>query len=112
MCVADLDCYICNKNNSHLAYKCPILKMPKPAVTMGGCAKNELCFFHVPEFDYKLETLDPAPTAVIKVTGGTLDALTIQTELARLSRVEWNWEELEHGEDAFIVAFPSTEELQ
>src|SRR6266508_4506955 len=84
----------------------------KPAVTMGGCAKNVMCFFHVPEFDYKLETPDPSPTALIKVTGGTLDAFAIQTELAKLSRVEWNWEALAHGEDAFLVAFPSEDELQ
>src|SRR5436190_646666 len=37
-CTADLDCYVCNKKKSHLGYKCPILKLPKPVVTMSGCA--------------------------------------------------------------------------
>jgi hypothetical protein len=37
---------------------------------MLGFAKNELGFFHIPDFEYKLETPKPSPTALIKVTGG------------------------------------------
>lgn len=75
--------------------------MPKPTATMFGCAKNELCFYRIPDFDYKLETPAPAPTALVKVTGGKLEAATIQNELARLTRVEWIWEALPHGDDSF-----------
>ena len=110
-CIADLDCYICNKRNSHVTFKCPILKLQKPSVSMSGCAKNELCFYRIPEFDYKREVPDPAPTASIIVAGGHLSAVELQTELAKLSRVEWNWEALSHGENAYLVAFPSEEEL-
>jgi len=78
---------------------------------MSGCAKNELCFYRIPEFDYKREVPDPAPTALIIVAGGHLSAVELQTELAKLSRVEWNWEALSHGENAYLVAFPSEEEL-
>lgn len=111
VCIADLDCYICNKN-SHLPIKCPLLKLPKPNASMFGCAKNELCFFRIPEFDYKLETPDPAPTALVSISGGKLDALTVQNELARLIRIDWTWEALPHGENAFLVAFPSEDELK
>lgn len=62
--------------------------------------------------DYKLETPDPAPTALIKVTGGKLSPELIQAELARLTRADWKWEALPHGEDSFLVAFPSGDELQ
>lgn len=98
-CKADLDCIICNKKNSHISAKCPILKMPKPNATFFGFGKNEMGFLRMPEFDFKLETPDPAPTALIKVTGGTLAAELVQTELARLTRADWNWEALPHGEE-------------
>jgi hypothetical protein len=87
-CLANLDCYVCNKKNSHLASKCPLLKMPKPTATMFGCAKNELCFYRIPQFDYKLETLAPVPTTLVKVTRGKLETTIIQNELARLTPVE------------------------
>ncbi|AQK96086.1 hypothetical protein ZEAMMB73_Zm00001d011169 [Zea mays] len=70
-CKADLDCYVCNKKNIHIAAKCPLLKMEKPSAAMSGFAKNELCFFRIPVFDYRLETPDAAPTGLIKMTGGS-----------------------------------------
>lgn len=110
-CSAILDCCICNKKNNHVPAKCPILKMPRPTASMLGCAKNELTFFRIPEFDLMVEAPAPAPTALISVSGGKLDALAIQLELAKLSRVEWNWEALPHGDDSFLVVFPSEDEL-
>jgi hypothetical protein len=89
-CVADLDCVICNKKDLHLTKKCPILKMPKLTTAMMGYAKNELCFFRIPEFDYKIEVPEPAPTTLIKVDGGDLEGMAVQAELAKLSRVDWN----------------------
>ena len=62
--------------------------MPKPTAAMMGYAKNELCFFRIPEFDYKIEVPEPAPTALIKVDGGDLEGIAVQAELARLSRVD------------------------
>jgi hypothetical protein len=35
----------------------------------------------------------------------------LKNELDRLMRLDWNWEALPHGEDSFLVPFPSTEEL-
>jgi hypothetical protein len=32
-------------------------------------------------------------------------------ELAKLMRIEWNWDALPHGDDSFLVPFPSKEEL-
>lgn len=112
VCKADLNCIICNKKDSHLSIKCPILKMPKPNASLLGFGKNELGFLQVPDFDYKLETTVPAPTALVTITGGHLGADGVQTELARLIRADWNWEALPHGKDSFLVTFPSEEELK
>lgn len=101
-CAAILDCYICNKKNSHVPTKCPILKMSRPSASLLGCAKNELTFFRIPEFDLMVEAPAPAPTALISVTGGKLDAVATQVELAKLSRVEWNWEALPMGMMLFL----------
>jgi len=52
-CKADLDCIICNKKNSHLSSKCPILKIPKPSASFFGSGKKELAFVQITEADYK-----------------------------------------------------------
>lgn len=43
---------------------------------------------------------------------GKLSLEIIQAELARLTRADWKWEALPLGEDSFLVAFPSEDELQ
>ncbi|KAJ1262490.1 hypothetical protein BS78_09G111900 [Paspalum vaginatum] len=111
-CKAVLDCVICNKKNSHVVAKCPLLKLPRPNASFFGFGNNEVGFFRIPEFDYKLETPDPAPIALIKVTGGKLTAEAVQIELARFITKEWVWEALPHSEDSFLVVFPSIEELK
>lgn len=54
-CKADLDCIICNKKNSHLSAKCPILKMPEPNASFFGSGKKEFAFIRITDVDYKLE---------------------------------------------------------
>jgi hypothetical protein len=60
----------------------PLLKLPKPDASFFGFGNNELGFFRIPDFDYRLETPDPAPTALIKVSGGKLSTEAVQAELA------------------------------
>jgi hypothetical protein len=43
---------------------------------------------------------------LIKVTGGKIDAATVQTELAKFITADWNLEALPHGDDSFLVEFP------
>lgn len=59
-----------------------------------------------------METPELAPTALITISGGKLEASVVQQELSRLIRADWNWEALPHGDDAFLVTFPSEEELR
>lgn len=104
-CKADLDCIICNKKNSHLSSKCPILKIPKPSASFFGSGKKELAFVQITEADYKLEAPEPAaPTGLITVTGAQITADIVQSELARITRSDWRWEALPHGADSFLVA--------
>jgi len=111
-CKADLDCIICNKKNSHLAAKCPILKMPKPNASFFGSRKKEFAFIRITDVDYNLEAPDPAPTGLVTVTGGRLTAEVVQSELACITRADWKWEALPHDEESFLVAFPSDDSLQ
>lgn len=111
-CKAVLDCIICNKKNAHFSTKRPLLKVPKPDASMFGFGKNELGFFRMPRIDLKVETPDTTPTGLVKVTGGSLTAEVVPMELAKFNRLDWTWEALAHGQDAFLVAFLSDEELQ
>lgn len=71
-----------------------------------------MCFLRMADLDYKVEVLDPALIALVKVAGGKLTVEVVQTELAKLTRADWTWEALPHGEDSFLVAYPSNEELK
>lgn len=57
-CKTNLDCIICNKVNTHMSAKCPILKM-------------------------QLETLYPSPTGLVTVTGGNITAEMVQRRWLR-----------------------------
>jgi hypothetical protein len=95
-----------------ISRKCPIVKMTKPHATLFGLGKSELSFHQLPEFDYELEEPIPAPTALVTITGGHLDDKVLESELAKLMRLDWKWEALTHGENSFLVPFPSEEEMK
>jgi len=66
--------------------------MPKPNISMFGFGKTELGFLKVPDFDFKLETPEPAPTTLVAITGGRLEASLVQNDLKRFVRLDWNCE--------------------
>lgn len=80
MCKADLNCVICNKNNSHIPEK-------TRCFNVWFWKKNELGFFRIPDFDFNVETADPSPTGLVKVTRGKLPAEIVQAELGELIRI-------------------------
>jgi hypothetical protein len=65
----------------------------------------------IQEFDMKLEPPKPAPTALVTILDGHLAASAVQNELARLIRADWNWKAVPHGDNSYLVTFPSEEEL-
>lgn len=111
-CKADLDCFVCNKKNSHRAERCPVLKLPKPTGNLFGFGKTETGFLQIPDFDFKFDTPSPVPTALVSIGGGHLSADNVQGELARLVRADWKWEAIPHEQNSYLVTFPSAEELK
>jgi len=73
--------------------------------------KKELAFMQISEADYKLDAPDSVPTGLVTVTGAPVTVEVVQTELARISRIDWQWEAFPQGQDSFLVAFPSEEAL-
>ncbi|WVZ68254.1 hypothetical protein U9M48_017214 [Paspalum notatum var. saurae] len=111
-CVVVLDCVICNKKNDHRPARCPILKLPKPDASMFGFGAKEMGFFRIPNLDIQLEEPECTSTGLVKVIGGSLSAEVLQQELSRISRSDWTWEAIPHGNDAFLVNFPSVDDLK
>jgi len=46
----------------------------------------------ISEADYKLDAPDPMPTGLVTATGAPVTVEVVQTELARISRIDWQWE--------------------
>jgi len=86
--------------------------MPKPSADFFGYGKKGLAFVQVTDMECTLEASKQSPTGLVTMAGARLTAEVVQSELARITRMEWNWEALPHGEEYFLVAFPSDEALQ
>ena len=95
-----------------MSSKYPILKMPKPSAAFFGSGKKGLSFVQLADMECTLEASEQSPNGLVTVAGARLTAEVVQSKLARTARTEWNWEALPHGEDSFLVAFPSDEALQ
>jgi hypothetical protein len=54
------------------------------------------------------------PTALIKISGGSASAVAIQNLMARICPLstQWKWEAIPHGEDAYLVSFPTDDDLK
>lgn len=48
--------------------------MPKPTASLFGFGQAKFGFLQVPDFDFKLETPNPAPTGLVTITGGQITA--------------------------------------
>ena len=51
-------------------------------------------------------------SALITVDEGTVLADLLRSELARIIPVQWDWAVQEHGDNSYLVLFPSKEELE
>jgi hypothetical protein len=54
------------------------------------------------------------PTAYIKISGGSATAVAIQNLMARICPLstQWKWEAIPHGEDSYLVSFPTSDDLK
>jgi len=58
-----------------------------------------------------VDTFQSSCAALITLEVGEVSAQLLQTELARIIPVRWDWEVQQLGAKSFVVPFPSREEL-
>jgi hypothetical protein len=107
-------CLVCN-TGAHPTCRCPTLKTPKPLAYFAGTGNIDTLNLHLPDIVFKPHLVPSgAPTALVRVSGDSVHAKIIQAQMARVcpGHPHWKWEAIPHGENAFTVAVPSTEDLQ
>ncbi|XP_044351587.1 uncharacterized protein [Triticum aestivum] len=115
-CETQQYCFIYNKTNHPMTMRrCPALKLPKPAAMLCGYGTETMAFFQMPDNVCREDlSQQDSRIALVSISGGSLSANIVELEVAKIARVqhEWNWETVPHGEDAFLMSFPSEEVLQ
>ena len=116
-CSTKLYCDICDCNE-HAMERCPIYRSVQPdtkkanAFTIPcGYAVEGLGFYYInsPEsFKNKVES----KTEMIRVSGGSLTAANVTSEMERLFPGGWRWIVEETGANTFRTVFPSRAEMQ
>jgi hypothetical protein len=50
---------------------------------------------------------------LVKFSGVSVPAKIIESQMARIcpGHPQWKWEEIPHGTDAYLIAFPSANDL-
>jgi hypothetical protein len=113
-CKAQHYCLVCD-TAAHPTLRCPTLKLPKPQAFVAGPACEESLCLRLPDSVYKAHLAPKGlPTALIKITGGTASVEDIHSVMARICPLssKWKWEAIPHGDDAFLVSFPTVEDLR
>ncbi|XP_044455258.1 uncharacterized protein [Triticum aestivum] len=113
-CTAIHFCHICD-NYKHPLHRCHVLKQPRPTASLGGCGLVNAMFLQLPDLLFKEHLAPPTlPTALVTISGGSLSAAVVEVEIAKIASVQasWKWEAVPHGDNAFLVCFPSVEVLK
>jgi hypothetical protein len=113
-CKAHHYCLVCD-TSTHPTLRCPTLKLPKPQAFVGGPACEESLCMRLPDSVYKAHLAPKgSPTAFIKISGGSASAGAIQKLMARICPLssQWKWEAIPHGDDAYLVSFPTADDLK
>ena len=113
-CTAQHFCLVCN-NSEHPTMRCPTLRQQRPSAFTSGFGIDETLFLQLPDSVF-MEHLAPSssPTALVSIVGEPVTAAAIQSLMSRMcpTRSPWTWEAIPHGADAFLIGFPSLEDLQ
>ena len=74
-----------------------------------------MAFFQMPD-NVCREDLAPQDslTALVSISGGSITPSIVEAEVAKIAQFQqqWTWEAIPHGEDAFLMSFPSEKVLQ
>ena len=112
-CTAQHFCLVCN-NTEHPTMRCPTLRLPKPSAFTSGFGTDETLFLQLPDSVFK-EHLAPtsSPTALVSIVGEPVSALAIQSLMSQMcpTSSQWTWVAIPDGADAFLIGFPSLEDL-
>lgn len=108
-CTTVIYCVICDSHD-HVNHRCPLLKQPRPVAHAVGYAVEGLGFYHIPH--PPLSRMKDSKTALVKVVGGVLNVDQVASQLQRVVSSKWIWNPVPQGKDAFVVTFPSKNELQ
>ncbi|KAI4980460.1 hypothetical protein ZWY2020_020945 [Hordeum vulgare] len=105
--------YICDKLG-HPTLRCSVLKLPKPNAFVSGVGAEETYFAQLPDSVVK-DYLAPTrtPIAHVQVNDLMVPAAVVESQVARRCPVhdQWKWEAIQHLSDAYLVSFPSLEDL-
>jgi hypothetical protein len=112
-CPVQYYCLVCD-NFKHPTMRCPTLRLPRPLcfVTGEGTDDALLC---LPDSVHKAHLAPTcSPTTLVTISGDKVPAKAIQDLMKRICplNVQWKWEAVAHGDDAFLIGFPSAEDLQ
>jgi hypothetical protein len=112
-CKAQHYCYICDKK-AHPTVRCPVLKYPRPSAFVAGVGTYETFFTTLPDSVVKDDLVpNSSPVARVVVTGEAVTTVVIQKQMARRcpAKPQWKWEAVPHGDNVFLISFPSFEDL-
>jgi hypothetical protein len=98
----------------HPTLRCPTLRLPRPSsfVTGEGTDDALLCLSDCVHKAHLAPTC--SPKALVTIIDDKVPAKAIQDLMKRIYplNVQWKWEAVAHGDDAFLIGFPSAEDLQ
>uniref|UniRef100_A0ACD5XD82 Uncharacterized protein n=1 Tax=Avena sativa TaxID=4498 RepID=A0ACD5XD82_AVESA len=81
---------------------------------MAGIGSDQTLFTQIPDAVTRdhLER-SQTPIALVRVSGPMVSAEVVQRQIARRCQVhvQWKWEAVPHGDSAFLVSFPTFEDL-
>jgi hypothetical protein len=89
--------------------------MPRQLSFVAGSGCEESLFLQLPGSAFKAHLAPKgSPTALVKIVGEPVQAVEIEKLLARICHLssQWKWEAIPHGADAFLVSFPSADDLK
>jgi hypothetical protein len=89
--------------------------MLKPLAYFTGTGNIDTLNLHLSDNVYKPHLVPfGAPTALVTISGGSMDAKVIQSQMARVfpGHSQWKWEAIPHGQNVFMIPVPSADDLQ
>jgi hypothetical protein len=88
--------------------------MLKPLAYFTGTGNIDTLNLHLPDNVYKPHLVPSgAPTALVTVSGDSVSAKVIESQMARVcpGHAHWKWEAILHGVNTFTIAVPSADDL-